>query len=875
VNIEVVIETAYEVFGDEYPVYRDVPLPLSKNNITALPAIWTRDGLRPRWGNLALVATEVTQKRPQEWWEREKERHTIPATILVNANKFILLETFQGDARITDITDTLLPQLQRLRRELFSPKSLSKFTSGQLSFADIEDKWTGGFAQHMQRQQRRLDEALAAAVKKALSEQGVKSQNSIDTIFAVSLAYMSARILEDKGYFGSARPDENDPVELLTRTREKTDGFFTHAQNVIYQLSDTVHQALASELGKVVSFALIDHRDVGRLYEQALKITLQWKQEEQARNRGNHSEAKGTDSMLSSLFPISEGHGFLELQQYYTPVALASQILAHLPLERIPPHKRVIYDPAAGSGSLLLAASHRLSQMQDVAISSNLTEFLANYVLANDKDPNAQLLTKLRYLLIQEAFGQSLNLLPDPKYFSPHDYRDEIAWNSLPKRPTVVVANPPFYEEGAVQWAAQFVTSVLPRLEYGNQFAFILPRSFLTATTHGWEDAQKAVGNNCQILDIWQLSQGIVGISADVDVCAILGIVGTPPSSNHAISRSMLSSKKRVKKATIEDGFLGHARLQSTDNGADLRAFTAPKIEFSVPTVRLGDLYSIYNGVLPFQGCEPLSEEVYLKDFEGKKVKRYWQHRWRRTGSLWADPKQIPSAQEYIVYDKSYLERMREKAESVFDSPKVLVSRSTNFLANDPLPAYLDTEGLCPNNDVYSLVPLEKALSGLQPTNWQGLSDYDKFLWLVGLLNSSVVRTFSKYGRSSRHLNKWHLKNLPLPAQVEKEIIEKTAYIIDLERGIREDGDIDAVKKDLDALVQKSYGNPYIPPPIDYEDILHEWVEEQEKEQFFTATGQVLGIDYQQMQIHLYLDNLDDEVEDAWISLPRICLPGP
>lgn len=849
-QVQTVIETANECFGAEYPAYHNVPLPLSRNRIEQLPALWTRDGFRPRWGNLALAAAQTTPNRPPAWWEKEIAQQTIPSTILVASDTYLFLEyTSRGTVEITDITDTLFQELKRLRERLFSPKSLSKFKTGQLSFADLEDKWTEGFAQHMQREQRRLDEALAQSVKQAIEAQKDTSKQGLDDIFKAALAYMAARILEDKGFFGGETLPSNDPVALLSQTVVKANGFFQDANQIVSHLNDDAVQALASKLGKVVSFALTDHRDIGRLYEQALKTVVAFSKDKK--------EEWAADSLLG-------------LQQYYTPVALAQQMLAHLPLERIRPEERVVYDPASGSGSLLLAASHRLSQMVDVAMQDDAGRLVAKNVLGNDLDPNAHSLTKLRYFLMQEAFGELTSLLPSPEYFGKLNYLSDDAWAGLPKRPTVIVANPPFKEEGPVQLAAQFVSNVLPRLRSGDQFAFILPRAFLTATTHGWKEAQTAIAEYCQILDVWQFSQGIVGLTADTDVSVVSGIVG-PPSPQYAIARSMLAGNKSLKSATIEEGFLGQARIQPIGYGSDLQGFTAPKITLSIPTIRLGDLFYACGGVTPRKDFPRLSKGQlqFVENINERKVKRYWQHSWLSTGSLWANPANVPKDEKYTIYDNDYLYRASTENETIYDSPKVLISRSTNWTAKDPLPTYFDTEGFCPSKHTYCVVPLENVNHTIVvPPGWDLLSYNEKLLWLVGILNSRLLKEWSKLGRGSRQLLKEHLLSLPLPAKVDYKIIEITRHIIDLERDIRQDDEIDALKERLDKLVQQSYGNPYIPPAIDYNAIAREWANER-KEDCFVATGRILDVDPQQMQVLLYLNNLDDEIEEAWVPLPQ------
>ncbi|MEA5509335.1 N-6 DNA methylase [Crocosphaera sp. UHCC 0190] len=139
---------------------------------------------------------------------------------------------------------------------------------------------------------------------------------------------------------------------------------------------------------------MVDHRDVGLLYERAIK--------ELPNNLG--------------------GKDWSDLQRHYTPVAIAEKMLELLPLERIRPEERVIFDPAAGSGSLLLAATSRLARMSDIPEEIKArTQYLANHIAGNDLDKYADLVTKLRYLLAQESLEKNISF-PFPNHYTHQDY---------------------------------------------------------------------------------------------------------------------------------------------------------------------------------------------------------------------------------------------------------------------------------------------------------------------------------------------------------------------------------------------------------------------------------------------------------------------
>lgn len=183
--------------------------------------------------------------------------------------------------------------------------------------------------------------------------------NNLNSVVNVAIAYLAARILDDKGFFGR-RTKENAPRLLLERTIGQTNGFFRQTYyDDIDLVAPSALQQLALYLGNSACFTLVDHSDVGRLYEHAVQVFQ--------------------DPKI----------GNAEMGQHYTPIAIAERMLQHLPLEQLRPEQRYIFDPAAGSGSLLLAATQRLALMPDVAMLENSASYFANHVMGNDLDNRA------------------------------------------------------------------------------------------------------------------------------------------------------------------------------------------------------------------------------------------------------------------------------------------------------------------------------------------------------------------------------------------------------------------------------------------------------------------------------------------------------
>lgn len=871
-HVGFLVDTAKTVFGPQYSPFFNVPLPLPLNQSQRkgrgsfeVAALWTKDGLRPRWGNLAIVIDDKSQAHRADlhWWQEVMEDLQIPLTVLASHNEYTFferLETSRVASREVP-SASLRNELERYRPELFSPRSLSALRPGQLSLADLEDSFADHtFSNHF-RHKAQLEAALRDGLTGALRSQMQLLEKQrreiverdLTALVTVSIAYLAARILEDKGLLkgdGQAT-NTNDPRQLLDRVLEKTNGFFQMAAKDIHRLDETVLQQLALHMGYSVTFSLVDHKDVGSLYEHAVRIF---------------------QSLRNEFIP-QQGLQIANLQQHYTPQAIADRMLDMLPLERIRPEERVIFDPAAGSGSLLLAATRRLTLMPDVHLLNSKKDYLSRNVMGNDLDEHARLVTKLRYSLAQEAFGVE-DLFPDPEYYGHADYHKPDAWN-LPLRPRIVVANPPFAEENATQRAVRFIKEVMARLREGDQFAIVLPQTFLTGTTHGWSDARRLVTSECRIIETWQLPEGSVGLAARQPVCFVLG-TKTSASKSIAVSRAIVSGAQM--DLIRERGFLGQSWIvQTPEVTDDWRDIVAPGVKLEKNTVELGELFYICTGVGPKKGVGPLS--VRTGDVP---VKLYWKNKWRKAGSIWANPNQVPTDARYIRFDKEYLEGHRSNKAPVFDTEKLLVGRIINRNSREPLAVSIDTTGLCPDKNVFCLLPYEAltAFGGFSketshsinrevPQGWTSLEARQKLLWLLGVLSSDVAIDIFLPFRDARHINSKKLGEFPLPELIDWRIIDAMETLLrDEQKGqLAAKGDI--IWRMVNKVVEESYGVSKWWSLIrtGRSDELESWLREQE-EPVETVTGQVVEVDLAANRVKIYLEGLLDEELEAWIPLP-------
>lgn len=859
------LDLTQRVWKDRYEIdpMRNIPMPQMDGEPVKIDALWTDGGLRPNANVLAFFVQPISNEDELEQWKQRLEKWPIRGGLLVGSDTLHLVKpsnlSNRLEEKILDINawrETLISP----KPELFTPKALSQFRQGQLSLADLEDTISERSFSFLLRQQEKIDKAFQKAIKGALEQaksyrNSGSSRNEIEGhVIRVAIAYLAARILQDKGFFGADGViQSNEPLDLLQLMVTRTNGFFSRAlKSAQDHTNDLIRQQLALHMGQSVSFVLTNHRDVGSLYEKAI-IELP--------NKLN-------------------GNTGGDLNRHYTPIKVAERILELLPLERIRPEERFIFDPAAGSGSLLLAATARLAQMSDIPSEGQLRrDYLASHVIGNDLDRDVNLITQLRYFLATESIGID-DFLPSPNFYH-EDYeslnKDNIS-QKIGHKPRIVIANPPFEIRGDKQLAFEFVKQATNWLDEGSQFAFILPSSFISGKIRGISDIRKDLSVKCDLFEIWQCPMGTVGIDAKQDICVVIGALRQSTKQyKYVIPRSVISIPESLE--IREDGYLGTSWITEVYPNGNWSNITTPKINLLVATTPLSSLFFAFNGVQHWAGNIPIE-----KPPNNRLYKPTWQIKWGLDRALWADPERVDSMMRWIIYDSIALERPRFHVANLFDKTKILVGNIANISSgeNKSLPVQLDTTGFCPNKNVWCILPIQEAKernrtdqSHEEPTNWEYLSFEEQKLWLLGILTSDWAVELSMIDRGTIYLTKKNLLEFPLPLFVDPQIINITNQMVKREQTRETIPDPDPMRQELNRLVEKSYGNPtWIKRQrTGKSPELKAWQEEQKRNQTLTVIGQVLDINQDNNQILLRLSGLLDDNEEQWMRLPQE-LPG-
>jgi len=852
------LDLTQRVWKDRYEIdpMRNIPMPQMDGEPVKIDALWTDGGLRPNANVLAFFVQPISNEDELEQWKQRLEKWPIRGGLLVGSDTLHLVKpsnlSNRLEEKILDINawrETLISP----KPELFTPKALSQFRQGQLSLADLEDTISERSFSFLLRQQEKIDKAFQKAIKGALEQaksyrNSGSSRNEIEGhVIRVAIAYLAARILQDKGFFGADGViQSNEPLDLLQLMVTRTNGFFSRAlKSAQDHTNDLIRQQLALHMGQSVSFVLTNHRDVGSLYEKAI-IELP--------NKLN-------------------GNTGGDLNRHYTPIKVAERILELLPLERIRPEERFIFDPAAGSGSLLLAATARLAQMSDIPSEGQLRrDYLASHVIGNDLDRDVNLITQLRYFLATESIGID-DFLPSPN-FHHEDYeslnKDNIS-QKIGHKPRIVIANPPFEIRGNKQLAFEFVKQSTNWLDEGSQFAFILPSSFISGKNYGALDIRKSLSENCKLFEVCRYPEGTIGIDARQDVSILIGEIGQTRNSIYSISRSVIS---RAESSEIrENGYLGASQIIEVNSNGDWSGITTTKIILNIPTIPLSNIFFIFNGIKHRSGNSPVENQPMDRPY-----KRTWQRTWAKENSIWADPERVNPMEKWIIYDELALERPRFQFADLFDKSKILVGRIANIASNKSLTAQIDTTGFCPNTSIWCILPIQEAQrtkkvyqSEDKPQNWDNLNFEQQKLWLLGILISDLAVELSMDSRGNVTLTGNILQQFPLPLSIDLQIINITAQMVKREQNHEPIPNPDPLHQKLNTLVEKSYGNPtWIKRQrTGKSPELKAWQEEQKRNQTLTVIGQVLDINQDKNQILLRLSGLLDDNEEEWMPLPQ------
>ena len=462
----------------------------------------------------------------------------------------------------------------KAHREQFTPRRLerAKWYAEQLTLFDVYPNLIG--------------EAYQIAVNELVHrfERGVRyilEQNPEEyrrNIIQAAIAILAARILRDR--LRNKWPTSSGVIHFLEYAKAFLPGYFKISPGIATKLDPL----LSNYLNDNLDFSQVSIDIVGKFYESAFvtkETRDQW---------GIH----------------------------YTPSLLAKTLLRRMPIEEIPPAKRVLGDPTCGSGSLLAAGYERLDEASYRRLSdTERHETLINSIFGNDKDQFAAEIARMTLMLFHPPHKNDWkinNLDAESNSF-------KSKWiNQIGSTPTIIVANPPFGEKGGgtqhpdvrrdrnqPDRSALILKQCLDILPDGGLLGIILTETVLDQQL--LTPVRDQILRNYQILEQWSIP---IGWFQNVKRPAMAWIIRKTVPLLKTVHILSLSDVPVIGRKVQFQGTI-NIDLQELPDNLVPSSFHNILMKIARFPICVNDFYSVHNGLQPISGSVKTkkTENVY------------------------------------------------------------------------------------------------------------------------------------------------------------------------------------------------------------------------------------------------------------------------
>jgi SAM-dependent methyltransferase len=614
----------------------------------------------------------------------------------------------------------------------------------------------------------------------------------------VAIGLLAARILEDKGILGPKDEQSTNARDLLGAANSLADGFFkdviaddlTKLDNDIgHNFVDEMLLRIMAHLTGPASFSMVTPEMLGDLYENALRAE---------RKRGGDLELDGI---------------------HYTPLSLTRNVLNRIPLEELPPDQRRVLDIACGSGTFLLAATERLRSIFDANeedAEATVLEHLRGHVVGYDQDDVALHVANLTYLLDHVIKTRDATTVPHPILrkgdalaLTDQDFADS--------GPSIIVGNPPFgnSRDGGLL-ANKFLAKALELLTPGGFLGMVMPGAFLKMMERGGiVEIRRKLLQTCELLEVWEMPLGTVGIAARQETCVIIARKREHAKNigqKTALFNITYSSNKGAIRAQRE-----HLRSTWTfmagglPGRSDLSWSDDPKCRIvASPIDRVWQ--KLYSNQTINSFCDQTEgikinssstafsavprEEYYPYLQTQKRLSPYFVHEadWRNDPSI---------EREYVNPDTAT--EPRKYSRSLLHGPKLIVTSNTNRNARSQLRVAFDDAGVLPGHNFKCLgLFTERAKMSdwaVQLAAREG--ERSVLLWIAAVMNSPIAHAWVATYSPPRSTAIRVFMTLPIPTSYDPSVailVEKTKAVG------RNSGDHAVLTSKINEAVLDSYG---------------------------------------------------------------------
>ncbi|MBW1615716.1 MAG: SAM-dependent DNA methyltransferase [Deltaproteobacteria bacterium] len=465
-------------------------------------------------------------------------------------------DTLKNDLAHTVFLDKFEEYIKN-RQDQFSPRCLerAKINPDPLTLFDVFPNLTG-WSEEITRKE--LINKFQSVVKNICSDRTPEQQQNI---IQASIKLLGARILRDRektcNNWGL-----NSAVELFKQANNFLPGYFDIPNKTAEMLNPLIERFNSN-----YDLSQISMETLGRFYEAAF-VTKESRQQ-----FGTH----------------------------YTPFNLAKTLLKRMPIEELPPNKRILCDPTCGSGSLLAAGYERLTEAtyKNIPLDKRHSK-LVNSIFGNDIDNFASEIARMTLMLFYPPHQNNwkiFNLNAEEKSFG-----QKWIWH-IKNKPTIIVANPPFGGVGGMKHgnvkrtrnqrdrSAFILNRSLDILEEGGLLGIIVTGTMLDQQAE--KDIRQRILKEYQLLEQWDIP---VGWFNKVTRPAVAWIIRkNPPLSKHIYYIPLSDVPAPEKQAKNYDT----TTIDIDNNNGDLvpTVFTSILEKIENNQKKITDYYLIKNGM--------------------------------------------------------------------------------------------------------------------------------------------------------------------------------------------------------------------------------------------------------------------------------------
>lgn len=602
-----------------------------------------------------------------------------PFALIAEASDVLLFRvgaTGDGDERLASVGDperALPPEMVRA----LSPSAIraAKYGSRQLSLFPIDVRL-------LETARQRSVETLTGRVHHAYLQ--VHDRSGLDSGDAARLVIgaLAAIIVRDKYDLAAT-----EPAQIIDAVMARHGSYFESLAGHEANSPDVVAAAL-DQLSSGLDYSAVDARTINKVYENLL-VTPDVRR---------------------------------DLGIFYTPPEFASRVVETLPIETIAPADRSVFDPACGSGNLLLAAIERLELLMPGGWSANDAHaWLNTHVSGSDVDPVATEIARLSMLVSSLPLGNNWQI----------ETRNVIE-NPPSIEPTIIVSNPPWRNpKGSRSEAAtEFLNRSVESLAPGGLLACVLPGTWLSTTTA--RAGRRSLADNCELFEVWRLPRDLFEEARYGSAVVFCRKTKEPKRSRHAF-RWVASGAQR-RRAFLDDGQTTFSWLAPTpEPGHALTSGPLDVLHDRSTAGLLKDVADVVSGVVQKGEPQAVARGQHLALLRGTPYEPY--------GTTDEMPTvRIASGSDFGAGDRDL---------SPFRSPQVLVQAHRNPDTEWRVRPVLDVRGVVPSNAWHAVV-------GKRETAAEARA-------LLALLASSAASIWVHSHVATKNIPKAAIENLPLP----------------------------------------------------------------------------------------------------------------